>query len=233
MLGRKAGLLEGAVAGSWSLGIVKQSQCEGCYWLWRDRLRGCEGGDCGGKCLWRKARQPWKKGDTAGSRVGVGAITIAPISLHTPASGSWTIERLAHQTPDALIYRVGPQSWGGGVLYVPDALNNREEPQARDLPKCLNRWSYGERQAKEAFWLPATRGSKKDTDRAITPVTETVCVPGHLALPGCLQARKLHHLHDQLSLGQSCHRQKQQQQQQKPCLCVQDGFGPVRLFATL
>ena len=28
--GRNAGLLEGAVAGSWSLGIVEQSQCEGC-----------------------------------------------------------------------------------------------------------------------------------------------------------------------------------------------------------
>lgn len=24
---------------------------------------GCEGGDCGGKSLWRKARQPWKGGD--------------------------------------------------------------------------------------------------------------------------------------------------------------------------
>ena len=30
-----------------------------------DRLRGCEGGDCVGKCLWRKARKPRKQGDTA------------------------------------------------------------------------------------------------------------------------------------------------------------------------
>ena len=30
-LGRNAGLLEGAAAGSWSLGIVEQSQGEGCY----------------------------------------------------------------------------------------------------------------------------------------------------------------------------------------------------------
>ena len=30
MLGRNAGLLEGTVAGSWSLGIVEHSQCEGC-----------------------------------------------------------------------------------------------------------------------------------------------------------------------------------------------------------
>ena len=30
MLGRNAGPLKGAAAGSWSLGIVEQSQCEGC-----------------------------------------------------------------------------------------------------------------------------------------------------------------------------------------------------------
>ena len=30
MPGRNAGLLEGAAAGSWSLEIVEQSQCEGC-----------------------------------------------------------------------------------------------------------------------------------------------------------------------------------------------------------
>ena len=30
MLGRNAGPLKGAVAGSWSLGIVEKSQCKGC-----------------------------------------------------------------------------------------------------------------------------------------------------------------------------------------------------------
>ena len=50
---------------------------------------------------------------------------------------------------DALIYRVGPQS--GEPVYVPDALNNREVPQARDPSKCLSRQSYGERLAREAF----------------------------------------------------------------------------------
>jgi len=42
-------------------------------------LRGCEGGDCGGKCLWRKARQPWKQGDTTESRIVGRAITIASL----------------------------------------------------------------------------------------------------------------------------------------------------------
>jgi len=49
------------------------------------------------------------------------------------------------------IYRVGPQpgweGWGrgqgSGELYVPNAPNNRKEPQAREPSKCLNGWSYG------------------------------------------------------------------------------------------
>ena len=35
------------------------------------------GSDCWGKCLWRKARQPWKQGDTAESCIGGGAIDAA------------------------------------------------------------------------------------------------------------------------------------------------------------
>ena len=42
---RNAGPLEGAVAWSWSLGIVEQSQGKSCCGLWRDGARGCEGGD--------------------------------------------------------------------------------------------------------------------------------------------------------------------------------------------
>ena len=44
---------------------------------WRD-VRG----DCGGKCLWRKAGQPCKQGDTAESCIGGGAITRASLSPH-------------------------------------------------------------------------------------------------------------------------------------------------------
>ena len=39
-------------------------------------------------------------------------------------------------------------------------------------------------------------------------MAEAVCVPAHLALPGSLQAKQLHHLHALLELGQSFHRQK-------------------------
>ena len=104
---RNTGLLEGAAAGIWSLGIVEQSQGQGCCWLLTDGLRGCEGGDCGGKCQRRKARQPWKQGETAESHVGGGAITIASLSPQA-SIGTWTIERLARQTPDALNNRAGP-----------------------------------------------------------------------------------------------------------------------------
>ena len=66
--------------------------------------------ETGGECLWRKARQPRKQGDTAESCEAGGAITVASLPRHTPASGNRTIERLAHQTPDALNYRVGPHA---------------------------------------------------------------------------------------------------------------------------
>ena len=51
--------------------------------------------------------------------------------------------------PDVWVYRVGPQP--GRPLSVPDVWSNREGPQAREPSKCLTRWSYGERLAKEAF----------------------------------------------------------------------------------
>ena len=78
-----------------------------------------------------------------------------------------------------------------GLLYMPDSQNNREGPQAWELSKFLNGQSYRERLAKEAFWFPATRSLKKDSDRAITPAAEAVCVPEHLALPGPLPAKQL------------------------------------------
>ena len=55
--------------------------------------------------------------------------------------------------------------------------------QAREFSKCLNGRSYGERLAKDAFLSPATRGSKKDSDRAVTPAAEAVPVPAHLVPP--------------------------------------------------
>ena len=65
--------------------------------------------------------------------------------------------------------------------------------------KCLNGQSYRERLAKEDLLSSATRGLKKDSDSAINPVGEAVCVLAHLVLPGSRQARQLCHLHAQLT----------------------------------
>ena len=111
------------------LGTVEQFWGEGCCWLQRDGLRGCEGGDCGGKCLWRKARQPWKKGNTAESHVGGGFWVYSHARIR-----SWTIERLAHQTLDALNYRVGTPP--RVPLSVPDTQICRVGPH----PGCPFKW---------------------------------------------------------------------------------------------
>ena len=58
------------------------------------------------------------------------------------------------------------------------------------------------------FLIASYKRLKKESDRAITFVEEVVGVPAHLVPPGSLQTKQLHHLHAQLSLGQSCHRQK-------------------------
>ena len=84
---------------------------------------------------------------------------------------------------------------------------SKKDPSKR-ASKCLYRQSYGETLAKEAFWSPATRGLKKNSDGAITPAVETIRVPEHLVPPGSPLAKQLCHLHVQLSLEQSCHRQK-------------------------
>ena len=89
-----------------------------------------------------------------------------------------------------------------------DVPNNREGPQARGPSKCLDGQSYRERLDKEAFYSPATRDLKIDSDRAITPAVEAVCVPEHLAPLGTLQVKQLHCLHAQFSLGQSCDSKK-------------------------
>ena len=68
---------------------------------------------------------------------------------------------------------------------------------------------------------------KKDSDRAITPAAEAVRVPAHLASPRSPQAKQLRHIHPQLSLGQSCHRQK------KSCISVHRVTLGVSDFVTL
>ena len=118
---------------------------------------------------------------------------------------SWTIERVAHQTPDALNYRLGPHPGGpfkclmcqstgqgpsqGGPPMCLTCQTTKKGLQAREPLKCLSGWRYGERLVKEAFWLTAKRVLKKDSDRVLTPTAEAIHVPAHLALPGSPQAK--------------------------------------------
>ena len=79
--------------------------------------------------------------------------------------------------------------------------------------------------------MPATKGSKKDSVRAITPVAEAVHVPAHLAPPVSPLARQLRHLHSQLSLGQSCHRQEKScSYTRRVTSVVSDSLRPSRLW---
>ena len=97
-----------------------------------------------------------------------------------------------------------PARWDS--LYVPDKQSNREGPQAREPSKGLNGRSYGKDWPNRLsdHQLPRL----KDSGRAITSAPEAVRVSAHLALPGCPRAKQLFHLRAQLSLGQSCHKQK-------------------------
>ena len=110
---------------------------------------------------------------------------------------------------------------------MPDVLNNREGPQVREPSKHLNS------RAMEKDWpkrpvIASYKRLRKDPGRAITPAAEAVHVPAHFAPPGSPQAKRLLHHHAQLSLRQSCHRQKKVLH-----LYAQGRFGSVRLFATL
>jgi len=72
------------------------------------------------------------------------------------------------------------------------------------MPEWVELW----RETSQRAWLPATRGSKKDSDRVIIPAAEAVRVSAHLVLPGSPWPKQLCHLHAQPSLKQSCHRPK-------------------------
>ena len=107
---------------------------------------------------------------------------------------------LRHQTTQKDPRLESPlRAWRGGAM-------------EKDWPKRAS-----DRQLQEA--------RKKDFDRAITPAAEAVRVPEHFAPPGFLQAEQLHRLHAQLSLGQSCHRQKKKKKILG--LCAQGRFSPT------
>ena len=66
---------------------------------------------------------------------------------------------------------------------------------------------------------------------AIIPAVEAVHVPAHFEPPVCPQAKQLLHHHAQLSLRQSCHRQKKSCiYMRRVTLVVSDSLRPCRLW---
>ena len=129
------------------------------------------------------------------------------------------------------IYRVAPQA--GWPLCVPDVLNSGGH-QTREPSECMNGQSYGERLAKEVFWLPATRSSKKDWWGRHSCVRGSLC-PCTLGAARVPSTTQLRHLHAQLWPGRSCHRQRKEKK--KPFVyahrvapVVPDSLQPCRLW---
>ena len=223
-LDRDAGPLEGAAAGSWSLGIVEKSQGEGRCWPWRDGLRGGEGGDCGGKCLWRKARQPWKQGNTAEWYV-VGAATT------TASPQTWKHQQLNTREADP------PNTWLTELQSRTPSrcpFSDRHADLQRRTPGkgALSVWMGG---ATKKDW--PKRPSDCQLQRLEKRLWEghTSCSGGSscpctLVMPGSPQAKQLHLLHGQLSLGQSCHRQESCVYVLRVTSVLSDSLWPCRLW---
>ena len=72
----------------------------------------------------------------------------------------------------------------------------------------MSEWAeLGTKTGQRGLLIASYQRLEKRLDGAMTAAAETVSVPAHLAPPGILQAKQLCHLHTQLSLGSSCHRQ--------------------------
>ena len=136
--------------------------------------------------------------------------------------GSWMIERMVHQTSDALNYSLGPHP-GCFFKWLMCWTTEKDPRQGSSLSA---KWAkLHERLAKEVFWSRVTKELKKDSDRAILPAV--VHVPAHMAPPRFPQAKQGCLVHAPLSLGQRCNRQEVLH------LCAQGCFNQVRLFVTL
>ena len=164
---------------------MEQSQGKGCCWLWRDRLRGCEGGDCDGKCLWRKAGQPWKQGNAAESHVGGGAITIAFLTPPTSIRG-WNSRESDPSHTWGTELQSRPQPGDPSMCLM---RQTTEKDPRQGIP--LSAWMVRATKTGQRSLLIASYKSlkKKDSDRAITPVVDAVRVPAHLAPLGSPQAK--------------------------------------------
>ena len=108
----------------WSGWELELRDCEaipgwGLLLIAREGLSGCEGEDCGGKRLWRKARQPWNQGDTCWVTHGSGSITIAGAgggdSLSPPTCQHWQLNNREAGPSKAWRSDLQSRTPGGGL----------------------------------------------------------------------------------------------------------------------
>ena len=83
---------------------------------------------------------------------------------------------------------------------------------------------WAELQRKTGQRFPAITGSKKDSDRVITPVVEAVHVPAHFTPAGQAAGPPSHSTFPRAELPWA---------KKVLCLCMQGRFSSVRLFVTL
>ena len=112
-------------------------------------------------------------------------------SLSFPTCQNQQLNNREADSPDALNYRVGPQPGCSfkcltrqpteddptqGVPSIYDEVpNKRKGLQVRESShSAWTRQRYRKRLGKEAFWSPDTKGSEKNSERAITTATEAM-----------------------------------------------------------
>ena len=111
---------------------MARMECRGCGAMPRrgllltiprtDSLRGYEGRDYGRKCMWRKASQPWKEGNTVGSCVGGGAIT-SSVQFSSVARPCLILcDPMNHSMPDLPVHHQLPEFTQTHVHLVGDAI---------------------------------------------------------------------------------------------------------------
>jgi len=103
-----------------------------------------------GRRLWwemEESQAAMEASDTAEPCIGGGTITIPSLPPHA-CIGSWTTERLAHQMPDTLNYRAGPNP---GYPFKCLLLQSTEKDPRQGSP--LSAWTGG---TTEKYWPKRT-----------------------------------------------------------------------------
>jgi len=152
------------------------SQGRICYRLQGDGLRGCEGEDHCGKCLWKKAGQPWRQGDSAESHAVGGVITVVSLPMPAPA---------ADQQRKAL------EGWPSKCL---TCWAIEKDPVLREPFKCMEQ----QRRISQRGPLNSScQRLKRDSNSVTASRAEVASIPTHLGLLRSPLPKQLYHLHAQ------------------------------------